>query len=176
MYLVNTQNSLLLLICNVRHLWCPISLPRPSLSASKFFAQFFGASSAQPEFFAGKKTSCLANIQEEDILSPLGKLKNQDKDNHSSFKAKIYLNGYSLWQSLSCIVVRGQEPKLTPCFVWPLLDMKFYRDMSRLPASGRDCVTTFVSSLIHCFIIDLRWKTQGTFLWCLSSIKCFQFS
>ena len=126
MYLVNAQNPLLLLICNVRHLWCPFSLPRPSLSASKFFAQFFGASSAQPEFFAGKKrTSCLANIQEEDILSPLGKLKNQDKDNHSSFKAKIYLKGYSLWQSLSCIVVRGQEPKSTHVFCGPFLIWNF---------------------------------------------------
>ena len=126
MYLVNTQNSLLLLICNVRHLWCPISLPRPSLSASKFFAQSFGASDAKPEFFAGKKkTSRLANIQEEDILSPLGKLKNQDKDNHSSFKAKIYLKGYSLWQSLSCIVVRGQEPKSTHVFCGPFLIWNF---------------------------------------------------
>ena len=126
MYLVNTQNTLLLLICIVRHLWCPISLPRPSLSASKFFAQFFGSSDAQPQFFAGKKkTSCLANIQEEDILSPLGKLKNQDKDNHSSFKAKIYLKGYSLWQSLSCIVVRGQEPKSTHVFCGPFLIWNF---------------------------------------------------
>ena len=152
------------------HYLAPVSL------RVNFSRNFLAHQTLSPSSLRGKKTSCLAHIQEEDILSPLGKLKNQDKDNHSSFKAKIYLKGYSLWQSLSCIVVRGQEPKLTPCFVWPLLDMKFYRDMSRLPPSGRNCVSTFVSSLIHCFIIDLRWKTQGTFLWCLSSIKCFQFS
>ena len=102
------------------HYLAPVTL-RVNFSRNFLAHQALSPSSLREK----KRTSCLANIQEEDILSPLGKLKNQDKDNHSSFKAKIYLKGYSLWQSLSCIVVRGQEPKSTHVFCGPFLIWNF---------------------------------------------------
>ena len=95
----------------------PVSL-RVNFSRNFLAHQTLSASSLRE-----KKMPC--KHPEEDILSPLSKLNKKDKDNHSSSKAKLYLKGYSLWQSLSCIGVRGQEPKSTHVICGPILTWNF---------------------------------------------------